>query len=138
MKTRLIPVAMLLAVLAACDEPYYQEAPLDFDVEQDLKVSLETGRMPLLATRLNCTSCHAIDHKIVGPAWRDVGQRYKDADTYEYQGKTYPLVEGLVQKISHGGSGNWGDVAMPGIDPSGARRELVEKLVRFALAQGQP
>ncbi len=30
--------------------------------------------MPPLAQQSGCTACHAIDHKIVGPAWMDVAK----------------------------------------------------------------
>ena len=61
--------------------------------------------MPPLAHKYNCVACHAIDHKVVGPAWKDVAERYTGhgVKTFKYKGKTYPLIEGLVQKVSHGG-----------------------------------
>jgi hypothetical protein len=31
------------------------------------------------------------------------GKRYQNAANNEYQGRRYPLTEGLVQKVSHGG-----------------------------------
>ena len=79
--------------------------------------------MPPLAKELNCTACHAIDHKVVGPAWRDVANRYtgKGVKTYTYRGKEYPLIEGLVMKVSKGGAGNWGSMPMPANDLSGAK-----------------
>jgi cytochrome c len=89
--------------------------------------------MPPLAKELNCVACHAIDHKVVGPAWRDVANRYtgKGVTTYTYRGKEYPLIEGLVMKVSKGGSGNWGSMPMPANDLSGAKRSKIEELVRF-------
>jgi len=30
--------------------------------------------MPALAKKSGCTACHTIEKKLVGPAWRDVGQ----------------------------------------------------------------
>ena len=57
-----------------------------------------------LATAKNCMSCHAIDRKLVGPAYRDVATKYagqKDA------------VDRLAAKIMKGGSGVWGPVPMP-------------------------
>ena len=89
--------------------------------------------MPPLAHQLNCTTCHAIDHKVVGPAWKDVAERYtgKGVTTYTYNGKTYPLIEGLVMKVSRGGSGNWGSMPMPANDPSGARKKEITELVEF-------
>jgi cytochrome c len=89
--------------------------------------------MPPLAHQLNCTTCHAIDHKVVGPAWKDVAEKYTGhgVKTYTYNGKTYPLIEGLVMKVSRGGSGNWGSMPMPANDPSGAHKKEITELVEF-------
>jgi len=92
--------------------------------------------MPPEAKELNCIACHAVDHKVVGPAWQDVGKKYKGAKTFEYNGKEYPLVEGLVMKVSKGGSGHWGTMPMPANDPSGAKKDKIEKLVHFELSLG--
>src|SRR5512146_1407184 len=78
--------------------------------------------MPALAKKHTCTDCHAIDRKIVGPAWMDISKRYQGVTEYEYKGKKYPLEEGLVIKVSKGGSGNWGPMPMPINDPSGAKQ----------------
>ena len=57
-----------------------------------------------LATSKNCMACHAVDKKLVGPAYKDVAAKYagqKDA------------VDKLAAKIVKGGSGVWGPVPMP-------------------------
>jgi cytochrome c len=57
-----------------------------------------------LAQKKNCMACHAIDKKLVGPAYKDVAAKYagqKDA------------VDKLTQKVLKGGSGVWGPVPMP-------------------------
>ncbi|MDT0139527.1 c-type cytochrome [Acidovorax sp. PRC11] len=57
-----------------------------------------------LATAKNCMACHAVDKKLVGPAYKDVAAKYagqKDA------------VDKLAVKIMKGGSGVWGPVPMP-------------------------
>ena len=59
---------------------------------------------PDLATKKNCMACHAVDKKLVGPAYKEVAAKYagqKDA------------VDKLAQKILKGGSGVWGPVPMP-------------------------
>ncbi|MEQ1804143.1 MAG: c-type cytochrome [Burkholderiaceae bacterium] len=59
---------------------------------------------PELATKKNCMACHAVDKKLVGPAYKEVAAKYagqKDA------------VEKLAQKVIKGGSGVWGPVPMP-------------------------
>lgn len=52
----------------------------------------------------NCFSCHAVDHKLVGPSFQQVAARYT--------GKGGAVVANLVKKIQMGGAGNWGDVPM--------------------------
>ncbi len=89
--------------------------------------------MPDLAKKNNCTACHAIDKKVVGPAWMDVAKKYKGAKEFEYNGKQYPLEEGLVMKISKGGSGHWGSMPMPANDPSGAKKADITELAKFVL-----
>ena len=57
-----------------------------------------------LAQKKNCMACHAVDKKLVGPAYRDVAAKYaKDKDA----------VKKLAEKIVKGGSGVWGPVPMP-------------------------
>lgn len=60
--------------------------------------------MPPLAKKNNCTACHAIDKKLVGPAWQAVGDKYKGDAAAK---------AALVTKIQKGGSGNWGKMPMP-------------------------
>lgn len=142
MNLKLIPIlALMIALggLAGCEEKvdYKKEETLNFDTDQDMQDALQHNHMPLLAVKLGCNKCHAIDHKILGPAWKKIGQRYQNVDSFEYQGKSYPLTQGLVQKISHGGSGNWGVEAMPALDPTGSRHEQLEKLVGFIMKLGK-
>lgn len=134
-------LALLLTLtgLAGCEEKidYKKEEKLQFDADQDLQKATQQNRLPLLATKLGCKACHAIDHRVVGPAWQEVGKRYRNATSFEYKGTTYPLTEGLINKISHGGSGNWGVEAMPAVDPTGSRHDQLEKLVKFILQLGK-
>lgn len=57
-----------------------------------------------LAQSKNCMSCHAIDKKLVGPAYRDVATKYAGQKG---------AVDRLANKILKGGSGVWGPVPMP-------------------------
>ena len=57
-----------------------------------------------LAKAKNCMACHAIDKKIVGPAYKDVAAKYKGDKTAEAK---------LIEKIQKGGSGVWGQIPMP-------------------------
>lgn len=57
-----------------------------------------------LLKKYNCTACHAIDKKVVGPAYVDVAAKYKgDAKA--------PAM--LVEKVKRGGAGSWGPIPMP-------------------------
>jgi cytochrome c551/c552/cytochrome c5 len=51
-----------------------------------------------------CGACHAVDKKIVGPAYQDVAAKYK--------GDAGALAR-LTQKVKAGGTGVWGQVPMP-------------------------
>lgn len=51
----------------------------------------------------DCTTCHDISAKKIGPAYVDVANKYEN---------TPVVVDTLVSKIIHGGSGNWGTVPM--------------------------
>ena len=77
-----------------------------------------------LANAKNCTSCHAIDKKIVGPAYRDVADKYR--------GNTAAPAR-LVTKVMQGGGGVWGAVKMPS-NPQISEVEA-KKLVAWILSQ---
>lgn len=51
-----------------------------------------------------CLACHSVDKKIVGPAFKDVREKYA---------KDPKAVETLSKKVKQGGSGVWGQVPMP-------------------------
>lgn len=89
--------------------------------------------MPALAKKNNCIACHTIDKKLVGPAWMDIAKKYKGAKTYSFKGKNYPLEKGLIMKVSQGGSGVWGPVAMTPSDPTGKKQGQIKELVKFVL-----
>ncbi|MFZ2724952.1 MAG: c-type cytochrome [Methylococcaceae bacterium] len=60
--------------------------------------------MPDLAKKYACTGCHAIDKKLMGPAWQEVANKYKGDSQAEAK---------LNEKIAKGGSGVWGAMSMP-------------------------
>lgn len=88
--------------------------------------------MPPLANKNSCVACHSIEKKMVGPAWMDVSKRYKNVSKYTYNGKEYDLEEGLIVKVSKGGSGNWGTIPMPA-NAHAVKAEEIKELVRFIL-----
>ena len=57
----------------------------------------------LLASNI-CLSCHAIDRKVVGPAFQEVVARYAGDDQAQ---------DKLIDSIRQGGTGKWGEIPMP-------------------------
>ncbi|TXI66651.1 MAG: c-type cytochrome [Limnohabitans sp.] len=55
-----------------------------------------------LAQKNACMACHAVDKKLVGPAYQDVAKKYAGKSADE-----------LAKSIKAGGSGKWGPVPMP-------------------------
>jgi len=98
-----------------------------------LSGSAFSGEMPALAKKHGCIACHDIDKRVVGPSWMEVSRKYKGAAKYIYGGKEYSLEDGLVMKVSKGGSGNWGSMPMPANDPNGSQQAEIGELVKFVL-----
>ena len=93
------------AARAVSDDPAYQEG------------------LALVAKQENlCLTCHKIDEKLTGPAYRDVANKYEN---------TPENITLLATKVVKGGSGVWGDVAMP---PNPAVNQAdAEKMVKYIL-----
>ena len=76
-----------------------------------------------LAKAKNCMACHAIDKKLVGPAYKDVAAKYKG------DAKASVMLAG---KIKAGGKGTWGQIPMP---PNNVTPEEATKLAAWVLSQ---
>ena len=74
-----------------------------------------------LAKSKGCMGCHGIDKKILGPAYKDVAQKYAGQN----------VVDTLSQKVIKGGGGVWGQMAMP---PNAVSPEESKKLVEWILS----
>ncbi len=110
MKMLFIPV-FLVALLTACgggggtkqeikttaDSGEKKTAP-DMSNNPDYKAGLA------LISNSDCFTCHKIEDKLVGPAYREVANKYATA------GDT--AVQYLAGKIIKGGNGVWGEVMM--------------------------
>lgn len=92
-------------------------------------LSMDDGKA--LAKKSGCFACHAVERKIIGPAWNDVSEKYKgNADA-----KTI-----LVKWVHTGGTGRWKDPktgqemgVMPPYSPRVPNAEI-DSLVDFILA----
>lgn len=72
---------------------------------------------------LDCTTCHKISEKNIGPAYSDVAKKYE---------ATEANIDTLAGKVIKGGSGNWGTVPMtphPALSVDSAK-----EMVRYILS----
>lgn len=89
-----------------------------------LAVSLPARANPELAKKHACFACHAVDKKLVGPAYKDVAAKYRGNAGAEAR---------LVDKVKKGSQGTWGQVPMP---PNAAVPDAdVRALVKWVLSQ---
>ncbi len=77
-----------------------------------------------LAKAKNCLACHAVDKKLVGPAFKDVAAKYA---------KDSGATDKLAKKVREGGTGVWGQIPMPP-NPQVSPEEAVT-LVKWVLSQ---
>jgi cytochrome c len=69
-----------------------------------IPASLPAHAQEELAKKHACLACHAIDKKLVGPAYKDVAAKYRGDASAEAK---------LVDKVKKGSQGTWGQVPMP-------------------------
>jgi cytochrome c len=114
-KTLLILSA--LAVLAACGSGGDKKEGAATDTKPEVKTEEKSDApapsdnpdykkgMAIVAKSENlCLTCHKIDEKLIGPAYRDVANKYENTEAN---------VKMLAKKVKEGGAGVWGDVQMP-------------------------
>ena len=77
-----------------------------------------------LAKKYNCFACHAVDKKLVGPAYKDVAAKYRNDKGAEAK---------LFEKVKKGGQGVWGQVPMP--PNSQVPDNDIKSLVKWVLSQ---
>ena len=86
------------------------------------KASADTAKAAQLATKYNCNGCHAEDKKVVGPAYKEIAEKYA--------GDKSALTK-LEHKVKNGGSGVWGSVPMP---PNNVPDGDIDTLVQWVLS----
>lgn len=57
-----------------------------------------------LAQNNACMGCHAVDKKVLGPAFQDVAKKYAGQAN---------AVAAITASIKNGGAGKWGPIPMP-------------------------
>lgn len=81
-----------------------------------------------LAKASGCFECHSVEKKVTGPAYRDVAARYA--------GKKDETREWLIEKVKHGGKGNWTAITRGKPMPAHSARltdEQIASLVNWIL-----
>ena len=111
----LAPFVLSAVFLAACggggkdttsekkEEAASSEAPVDNSMVKAGAAEAAASKGAALIEQKDCKTCHKVDMKLVGPAYKDVAQKYEATDAN---------IDMLADKIIKGGSGNWGEVAM--------------------------
>jgi cytochrome c len=94
-----------------------------FALAATLSVAAPAFADQALATSKNCMACHAVDKKLVGPAFKDIAAKYASDKS---------AADKLAAKVIKGGSGVWGPIPMPA--NAQVNEAEAKKLVTWVLA----
>ena len=108
---RIFITAFAITALIACNSNDKSKTPDTTETKEEPK-STETSITDnpdyqaglALIAKSDCLTCHKIDEKLTGPAYRDVANKYAD--------QAPGIVSKLAEKIIKGGTGVWGEVPM--------------------------
>ena len=115
---------IVTAAVFACNPPAQEKDKTDASTEPaspDVTVANQKGLELIGAS--DCTTCHAIDKKNIGPAYIDVAKKYE---------ATEAVIDTLVSKIIDGGVGVWGQVPMTP-HPT-LSRDTAREMVKYILS----
>jgi cytochrome c len=105
-------IGFFVLFLAACGSNNNQSSPAAADSTttttaaspaNDLSSNPDYQKGLALVAKSNCLTCHKINEKLIGPAYKDVANKYAGSDT---------AVTHLAHKVIGGGSGVWGTIPM--------------------------
>ena len=99
---KILLVLAIAGVMSSCGGGDKKEEKKETATEQPASETLSEKAMAIIG-KSDCATCHKIDEKVTGPAWRDVAKKYAGVDT---------AVQYLAGKIISGGGGVWGQVMM--------------------------
>ena len=115
-----------LMVLSSCGgekKPAEQE---EFVVNEDASQAVAADPIAegmALVAASDCKTCHHVENKIIGPAHKEVAQKYEFTEAN---------VKMLAEKIIKGGQGVWGQIPMtPHPD---VNQDDAEKMARYVLS----
>jgi cytochrome c len=106
MKKILVLTAFIGLIMACGSEKEKKEEVTETKPADDLSSNPDYKKgLALISNSKNvCLTCHKIDEKLTGPAYRDVANKYENTEAN---------IKMLAEKVIKGGSGVWGEVAMP-------------------------
>ena len=84
--------------------------------------AVDAAKAKALAQSKNCLACHAVDKKLVGPAYTEISKKYKGNKDSEAL---------LIKKVINGGGGVWGTIPMP---PNPVKEDESKLLVEWILS----
>ena len=84
--------------------------------------SLNSNTLSLMRNS-GCLACHSMESIVVGPSFKSISLRFKDIPDIEAR---------LIEKVTNGGKGYWGDVPMPPYSPR-VTDQNIELLVQSIL-----
>ncbi len=117
-------VAMfVIALMTACGGSESKPAPGSEKVAEkvnDNSSNPDYQKGLALIAKNDCLTCHKVSEKLVGPAYRDVANKYTSAD-----------LSMLADKVMKGGSGVWGQVPMA--PHNLLSKEDAEQIVKYIL-----
>jgi cytochrome c len=77
-----------------------------------------------LLRKHGCDTCHSVDNKVVGPAFREIAGKYRG------DSKALAMLE---KKMRKGGSGAWGSMPMPPVAKS-VSDENIRTIIKWVLS----
>lgn len=77
-----------------------------------------------LAQSSGCTSCHSVDKKVLGPAYKEIAGKYRSDKA---------AAASLFKKVKGGSQGAWGSIPMPP-NPH-VKDDDIKTLVQWILTQ---
>lgn len=129
---KIILAASVLAMLASCgsgdskktDDKQSSGTTTETKPADDLSSNpvYQKGLAIVSESKNLCLTCHKIEEKVQGPAYRDVANKYEN---------TEENVKKLAEKVKNGGSGVWGEIPMPA--NAAISLEDAEAAVRYIL-----
>jgi cytochrome c len=75
-----------------------------------------------LVANSDCLTCHKVGEKLIGPAYKDVADKYENTDAN---------IKMLSLKVIKGGAGNWGQIPMT--PHPQLKQEDVEQMIKYIL-----